>query len=206
MDMAIRDDVATPLRELIRAEFSGLIRAEFGGMFEEMRRFVDRRIAELSMEVSAAVQLVDYSEANLSGQLTRMHDQIAGLLAAPANATRNSGLELETVVQATEAAASQIMEAAEAISDWLRGGSRDAESLHSVEVRIASIFEACSFQDLTGQRIRRAIANLQHVETVLGGMIEPGAAPPPPPEPSAHLPAGDGPDLAQQEIDRLLNG
>jgi len=136
-------------------------------MFEELRRFTDRRIAELSAEINATVQLVDYSEINLSGQLAKIQGQVSMLVATPAAATRNSGLELEAVVQATEAAANQIMEAAEAIGDWLRVGSRDAGSLEIVASKLNSIFEACSFQDLTGQRIRRAIQHLQHVETML---------------------------------------
>jgi chemotaxis protein CheZ len=137
-------DVETDLREAMRAEFA------------DLHRFVDRRIAELSAEVHGAVTLMDYSEANISGQLTRVHEQIVGLLAAPAAATRNSGLELEAVVEATERAANQIMEAAEAIGAWVASGARDPESVTAVAERINSIFEACSFQDLTGQRVRRS--------------------------------------------------
>ena len=136
------------------------VRAELTPLFEDMRRFVDRRIAELSAEVNATVQMVDYSEANLSGQLARIHDQIATMVAVPASATRNSGMELEAVVQATESAANQIMEAAEAISEWLRNGQRDPASFESIAERINVIFEACTFQDVTGQRIRRAIQHL----------------------------------------------
>jgi hypothetical protein len=33
------------------------LRAEMGGMFSELRGFIDRRIAELSAEVHATVQL-----------------------------------------------------------------------------------------------------------------------------------------------------
>jgi len=143
------------------------IKAEIEPLFEELRRFTDRRIAELSAEIHATVQLVDFSEVNLSNQLAKIHEQVAVMVAMPAAATRNSGLELEAVVQATEAAANQIMEAAEAIGDWLRDGSRDVESLEGVAMRLNSIFEACSFQDVTGQRIRRAIQHLQHVETML---------------------------------------
>ena len=50
------------------------IRSEIAPLFDDMHRFVDRRIAELSAEVHATVQLVDYSENNLSGQLARIHD------------------------------------------------------------------------------------------------------------------------------------
>ena len=186
------------------------LRAEMGGMFAELRGFIDRRIAELSAEVHATVQLVDYSEENLSGQLGRIHEQIATLIAIPAATTRNSGLELEAVVQATEAAANTIMEAAEAIQDWIASDRKDAASLRLVSEKVNSIFEACSFQDVTGQRIRRAIQHLQQVEQMLEGMIPGGAAPVETVEVKVvrHTVAESetaGPDLAQAEIDRLLN-
>jgi chemotaxis protein CheZ len=111
------------------------------------------------------------------------------------------------VVQATEEAASQIMEAAEAIGDWVRTGKRDPASLEAVAQRVNAIFEACSFQDLTGQRIRRAIHHLQHVEAMLGGLVQSGEITVPHQTPN--LPGMDlevsGADLAQQEIDRLMN-
>jgi chemotaxis protein CheZ len=147
------------------------IRDEVGGL----RIFVDRRIAELSAEVHATVQLMDFSETNLSGQLKGIREQIAGVIALPSAATRNSGLELEAVVQATEAAATKIMEAAEAIGDWVREGKNDAAGMDVVNEKVNAIFEACSFQDVTGQRIRRAIQHLQHVETMLTDMV-PGEA------------------------------
>jgi chemotaxis protein CheZ len=46
-----------------------LVRAAVRAEIDELRRFVDRRIAELSMEIHATVQLVDYSETNLSAKL-----------------------------------------------------------------------------------------------------------------------------------------
>ena len=174
------------------------VRAEVVPLFENLQKFVDRRIAELSMEIHATVQLAEFSESNLSGQLGRMQEQIATLVAMPNSATRNSGLELEAVVQATETAANRIMEAAEAIGDWLRTGARDAESVEAVAERVNAIFEACSFQDITSQRIRRAIEHLQQVETMLTEMA-PGTP--------AVGPAGAGietPDLVQDEVDRMF--
>ena len=179
------------------------IRSEIAPLVSDLRTFVDRRIAELSAEIHATVQMVDYSESNLSGQLARINDQIATMVAMPAAATRNSGIELEAVVQATEAAANTIMEAAEAISDWLRDGSRDPESLESVAARINTIFEACTFQDITGQRIRRAIQHLQQVETMLDDLV-PGELPKPAPAEASLEAIFVDPDLQQDEIDRLL--
>ena len=161
--------MADSLNDQIRS----CIKDEIAPFFDDLRRFTDRRIAELH----ATVQLVDYSETNLSNQLAKIQGQVSALVAVPAAATRNSGLELEMVVQATEAAANQIMEAAEAIGDWLRDGGRDAASLETVAARLSTIFEACSFQDVTGQRVRRAIHHLQQVETMLSELMPPGAAP-----------------------------
>jgi chemotaxis protein CheZ len=174
------------------------IRAEIGAL----RTFVDRRIAELSMEVHATVDLMDYSENNLSGQLKGIREQIASVVAAPAAATRNSGLELEAVIQATEAAANRIMEAAEAIGDWLREGKNDPAAMEAVGARVNAIFEACTFQDITGQRIRRAIEHLQHVETILIDIVPEtkDTAPAAPEAPAAE----DNPDLLQDAVDSLF--
>ena len=168
---------------------------------DEMRRFIDRRFAELSMEIHATEQLVDYSEANLASKLEVMQEQIAAVLAAPALSTRNSGVELEAVVQTTEAAANRIMEAAEAISDWLVELRDEPELYARISDKVNAIFEACSFQDLTSQRIRRAIDQLHHVESMLGSISNPNA--------EIKVPRGleiavSGPDLAQANIDEML--
>jgi chemotaxis protein CheZ len=188
------------------------VRAELGDMFDELRRFVDRRIAELSTEVHATVQLVDFSEANLSRQLARIHEQIATVIATPSQAARNSGMELEAVVLATEEAANRIMAAAEAIETWVQEGQSNPAALASVPDKIAAIFEACSFQDLTGQRIRRAIEHLQGVETMLDSLIPPGTTPAPAPAPVvrpgmlAVCPdIAINPDMGQEAIDRLMD-
>jgi len=62
-----------------------------------------------------------------------------------------------------------------------------------------SIFEACSFQDVTGQRIRRAIQHLQHVETMLTEVM--------PAHTEAAVPkerAMMKPDLVQDDVDRVF--
>jgi chemotaxis protein CheZ len=60
-----------------------IVRSETEAPFASLHKLVDRRIAELSAEVHGAVQLLDYSEANLSGQIARVHEQIASVVAAP---------------------------------------------------------------------------------------------------------------------------
>ncbi len=202
----------------------GALRGELQPLFGDLSRLVDRRIAELSAELHASVELVDMNEAKLSRELTLVHDQIASLVAAPTASTRNSGVELEAVVIATEAAANTIMEAAEAIQDWISGGGRDAEAIQSLAHRVNEIFEACSFQDVTGQRIRRAIQHLQNVESMLERFVPP--APQPLPGTGQSVPgtgqalerlvvatgmhtvadaARSQADMGQDDIDALLN-
>jgi len=196
-----------PHDEALRAALG----AELAPRLAELRSFFDRRIAELSAEIHASVELADMGEARISGEIARMHEQIAQLVAVPAAATRNSGLELEAVVQVTEQAANTIMEAAEAISDWIAAG-RDAAMAPAIVERVNAIFEACAFQDLTGQRIRRAIQHLQQVEGALKTMLPDGTAVPDRPklEVRTQLRTVEAPkgatDLAQADIDALLNG
>ena len=162
------------------------------------------------MELHASVQLSDLSEEKLSHELAQAHERIASLVALPAEAGRNSGVELEAVVMATESAANIILEAAEAIHDWIMGGQRDAAGLEDLAAKVNAIFEACSFQDVTGQRIRRAIQHLQQVETMLERLL-PGQARPVESKVLVRTQmqtvaaAPTAADLAQAEIDALLN-
>ena len=85
-----------------------------------------------------------------------------------------------------------------------------AEAIAALSERVNAIFQACSFQDLTGQRIRRAIRQLQQVETMLEGLV-PGAGAPVGARVEVRGAAPtvadpDAPDLAQAEIDRLMGG
>ena len=185
------ENLGTQIRENVQQAIAPL--------FDDLRRFTDRRIAELSAEIHATVQLVDYSEINLSAQLGQLRDQIAATVAAPAAASRNSGLELEAVVEATEAAANQILDAAEAIGEWLRTGARDPYSIERVAQRLNMIFEACTFQDVTGQRVRRAIEHLQQVETMLSEMMPPAAA-----TARATVDPANGADLGQSDVDQVM--
>jgi chemotaxis protein CheZ len=70
--------------------------------------------------------------------------------------------DLGNVVQATASATHTIMAAAEEI---LGAGSLSNEEYRAlVETRVLAIFEACSFQDITGQRINRVFESLGQLE------------------------------------------
>ncbi|WPB84711.1 hypothetical protein [Sediminicoccus rosea] len=204
------NEITPALQDALAAAVGAAVRAEFQPLFTEMNRFLDRRIAELSAELHASVQLADMSEERITQELTQMHERIANLVAAPAEASRNSGVELEAVVMATESAANVILEAAEAIQDWISSGQRDAAGMQDLAEKVNAIFEACSFQDVTGQRIRRAIQHLQQVETMLERVL-PGQARAAETKVVVRTQmqtvaaAPNAADLAQADIDALLN-
>jgi len=73
-----------------------------------------------------------------------------------------AGEELGAIVQATENATHTIMECAEAV---MAADARDPAAYKAlVDQKMLVIFEACSFQDITGQRIAKVVETLQHIE------------------------------------------
>ncbi|WP_181705933.1 protein phosphatase CheZ [Chthonobacter rhizosphaerae] len=81
-----------------------------------------------------------------------------------------AGLELDAIVEATEAATNTIMTAAEAIMSAVPA---DADGYQqTVNDRIVEIFEACSFQDITGQRISKVVRTLGHLESRITTLVE----------------------------------
>ena len=191
---ATTEEACGRLDELVE----GAVRRAMAPLVEELRAFVDRRLSEVSAEINAAVQIVDFSEAALSGQLAGIQDQVARVLAAPNEEARNSGLELKTILGQTETAAHRILEAAEAINRSIgTNGAGDATIRDKLDV----IFSACGFQDLAGQRIRRAIEHLQMVEGTIAVLASNGAGAP---LPDLSDDTSPGTDLAQGEVDKLL--
>ena len=86
--------------------------------------------------------------------------------------------ELGAVVGGTEQATQQILEAAEAIDQAAtalsKNTSPDQQKLLSEEIqeRVISIFEACNFQDLTGQRISKVMSTMKFIEQHIMAMME----------------------------------
>ncbi|GGE91288.1 protein phosphatase CheZ [Stappia taiwanensis] len=85
--------------------------------------------------------------------------------------------ELDAVVMGTEGATEGILSAAEFIDETAntlgaRLSGQDAELAGDIQDRVVKIFEACNFQDLTGQRITKVIGTLRFVEDRIIRMME----------------------------------
>jgi chemotaxis protein CheZ len=123
--------------------------------------------------------------------------------------------ELGGVVSATASATNTIITAAEEIL-----GSDEASLdryRECVESKLLEIFEACAFQDITGQRIGRVVASLAHLEKRLGRFadaVKVRDAASADADEARHQarrevlllngPAADGQGIAQADIDKLF--
>ena len=115
--------------------------------------------------------------------------------------------ELDAIVVHTAAATETILESCEGL-DALAEALEDGPARRVQEMTMR-IYEACSFQDITGQRIAKIVAALQAIEAKVGHMR--GAFSNAGSQPAAAGDAGllNGPQLpadamAQAEIDLLL--
>ncbi|MCP3463844.1 MULTISPECIES: protein phosphatase CheZ [unclassified Bradyrhizobium] len=86
--------------------------------------------------------------------------------------------ELGAVVGGTEQATQQILEAAESIDQAASALSKvdsvdqQKRLADDIQERVISIFEACNFQDLTGQRINKVMGTMKFIEQHINAMME----------------------------------
>ena len=188
---AVDGDVDPMHREImselraIRAQM-GTVRGGGGAATETIGETVSR-------EVSEALALLDTYRAQieqcekLKVELDLIHDaisrtkrEIAVLHSTSFNGEEMARVngELGAVVGGTEQATQQILEAAEAIDNAATAlsqvSSPDQQKLLSEEIqeRVVSIFEACNFQDLTGQRISKVMTTMKFIENHITVMMD----------------------------------
>ena len=134
--------------------------------------------------------------------------------------------ELDAVTQATETATQVILDEAEKLE--VAAAAVGGETAVVIGESVTRIYEACSFQDITGQRISKVVTTLRSIEERIDGILqafgeELGHGPfakvsqppawrsgsPKPARPDAHLLNGPQmPDKASQQadIDAILAG
>ncbi len=136
-----------------------------------------------------------------------------------------ASLELGAVVKDTEAATDSIIQAAETIEDL---GNRmradlsleegDAAILDELSEQVINIFEACNFQDITGQRITKVVNTMNFIDErikkmmeiwggseLFKGLLPEEAAPPADAGEPMHGPALPEERISQDDIDALFD-
>lgn len=108
----------------------------------------------------------------IANEISTMKDEIAALRPSQMrhNAIPEAGRELDAVVEATEKATDVIMSSAEEI---MCADPSDADAYQAlVNDKVIEIFEACSFQDITGQRISKVVHALNVIDQRVSTFVE----------------------------------
>lgn len=154
---------------------------------------------------------------SISDAIVRTRQEIADL--RQEQEAGRSRDELHAVVASTEQATNTILSAAETVDTLARKiglRTKDAESrndVQAIQAQMQTVFEACNFQDLTGQRISKVVRTVVLVEERVAEMLRFWAGPagstahpayttPARPKPVEAKPAGRG----RGDEDGLLNG
>lgn len=134
---------------------------------------------------------------------------------------RTASDELDAIVQATANATNAIMDATEVVESVMDEVDPDAQA--TLMSATTGIYEACSFQDITGQRITKVVGALKHIEDTIDKLLDafgddikrykeenPEVEQPPEPETKPtdedllEGPQLEGSGNSQEEIDALL--
>lgn len=207
-------DLAQKLDAARRQAATPLTREEVGQIIGEM---VDSLHGDLS-----SVDLKIYRELeSLTADIQSARAEIAAIRPDEISTQfiPTAADELDAVVGATAEAAGRILDCAEQIQEIAEGV--DAEVRDKLVALVTDIFEACNFQDITGQRITKVVKTLQNIESRIGKMVallgeeinkaaEASGTEAPVSDPNDEQSLLNGPQLEgdgidQDEIDALLN-
>ena len=149
-----------------------LVRSERGNQvnLDEVAEVVVSIMSTLEGDVSS-LDLRVYKELDdLAQYIQNAKSEIASL--APDQITHEhlpaAAGQLDAIVAATEEATSVILDAVEAIG---AAASQLKDKGKPINDQVIRIFEACSFQDITGQRISKVVTTLKHIEDRLDRLV-----------------------------------
>jgi chemotaxis protein CheZ len=120
----------------------------------------------------AALDKVKAEVEAIAARITLTKQEIANLRhpLAKEDKLHSASMELSAVVKSTEEATSAIMGVAEHLDEIAREiathvtDSYIISRLNEMTDHITKLFEACSFQDLTGQRITKVVKTIDYIE------------------------------------------
>jgi chemotaxis protein CheZ len=173
------------------------------------------QMSEAMQEFFGSLDRTLYGELRyISAYIARTRQEISALRPNDIQTDRipTAGAELEAIVAGTAEATHTIMEAAEAV---MAADPTDVDAYQAfVSDRMMEIFEACSFQDITGQRVKKVVSTLSHIEERISRFAEVMGVEDAEVEETEEEkrqknlllngPALNGPEVAQDDIDAMF--
>jgi len=138
---------------------------------DDIGEVVRSLLGTLSGEMSTADLKLYQELESLADYIHRAKDELAQLRSDDLQSRYIASAtdELDAIVGATENATNIILDSAEKLEEL----SRELEPAQSQKLSEATtaIFEACNFQDITGQRITKVVKALKHIEERIEGLV-----------------------------------
>ena len=164
---------------------SGLQQQEILTELKALRDLIERRIQAAPLVDPGTIaanglrQLKDETDA-IHRAISRTKHEIATLHEGAFDGVGTAVVtrELDAVAESAEHATKQILNAAEEIEDAANTLSaclkqqQEQALAQDIQDHVIRIFEACNFQDLSGQRITKVLATLKFVEDHIARMME----------------------------------
>lgn len=151
---------------------------------------------------------------DIAGFIKKARNEIGDLRPKDIQTNRipSAGSELEAIVADTEVATEKIMQTAEDV--LALDPDSDPDFATNIQDKMLVIIEACSFQDLTGQRVSKVVSTLKHIEDRISQFAEAMGIEEAEVEMTAEEkrrqdlllngPAIGGPETAQDDIDAMF--
>ncbi len=152
--------------------FAQLMKAPAGVAPEEIMEAVESVMTTIDGDLSAANFKLYAEIETLSSFINSARSEIAAL--RPQDITEEhlpaATDELEAIVGATEQATNAIFEAVELIESL--AAEMPPEVSEKITGAVTSVYEACGFQDITGQRISKVVGALQQIDAKVNSILE----------------------------------
>lgn len=140
---------------------------------EDLRGILEKVAGALNTKNSEVEGFLRDEIVKIANHIEQAKNEIIALSPEAENGkdANTATIQLDAVLKSTEEAAHNIMDAAEEIQNIVSSIEANEDAKRKIEDEITKIYEACNFQDITGQRIKKVMQALEFTETKIKKLI-----------------------------------
>ena len=148
----------------LKAEVTAYSHDDIEEVVSEMLSTMEGDLSQMNLKLYAEVE-------SLSRYIVNARRELAVLRPDEITTTHlpSATDELDAIVGSTEEATNGILQAMESLESLT--GDMAPELAEKVTDAVTRVYEACNFQDITGQRITKVVRTLKHIESTVEALI-----------------------------------